>query len=385
MIRKTIIVLLLIFCFSEGVIANDYNAIKDGDVYAIIQFAQWEMHKGQWDKAISILKKGVAKYPRNNVLRLQLAISLFKNEEFDDSLEQLIRVKSTETDELIVSRIDNYIKVIRGKQKTLYNIHLSYETDANVYSTPSGNFGGWRFKPPVKDNYINYYLSASNVLPVYKGYGFRIDGYSYGKKYRRYNEFDRNVSGVKIGPSYHDGNLMMYAQSGFELYNSNEEQRRLLVSAYISNLLGKDKKVDLFIESKFGSDKHKELLGSLGGFYFISPWSYLRSSLGLRLDCHDNQMIRKRFFNFYWGYDWDSGISSIVGLSGSYQDGNYRGFWGISPRAIEISPDITLWYRGISFFEFVPKLRVSYIESHSDHPLYNFNKMVYSVFISKTI
>ncbi|WP_178089976.1 porin family protein [Plesiomonas shigelloides] len=376
--------LVLVF-FPLNVIANGASYLERDDTDMLIRMAQGKMQESQWDEAIYILKKGVAKYPKNNVLRLQLAVSLFKNKNFEDSLVQLLRVKSIEKNKIIVSRIDNYIEAIRGKRRISYHMSFSYESDDNVYSVPKKNIGKWRFQSPLKDNYLNYYLSASNVSPVYKGVGIRVDGYVYGKKYRKYDEFDRNVSVFKIGPVYNNGHFMAYVQSGLELYKSNEKERKVLLSAYASSLLGKNKKVDFFIESKIGKSNHKELLGSLGGFYFISPWSYLHSSLGFRFERYGRRLIQKDFFNFHWGYDWDIGISTVVGGSVSYQNGNYRDIFGVRPKAVEIAPDITIWYRDFSFLEFVPKLKISYLESNSKHPLYNFNKMTYSVFVSKSI
>ncbi|EKF9807068.1 DUF560 domain-containing protein, partial [Vibrio cholerae] len=50
-----------------------------------------------------------------------------------------------------------------------------------------------------------------------------------------------------------------------------------------------------------------------------------------------------------------------------------------------IEPDITLWYRNLSFGGLTPRLKISFLDSHSDHPLYDFHKLTYSVFLSKAI
>ncbi|MCX9592889.1 DUF560 domain-containing protein [Vibrio cholerae] len=385
--KKELIFILMLFVYLPPYIcfANDSKVLDLDEPYELINLAQEKMQKNQWSEAIKILKNGVAKYPKNNVLRLQLAISLFKNKEFDDSLKQLVRVRSSEKNKYIISKIDDYIDAIRGANKTSYNIYLSYETDDNTNGVPKKNFGGWKFPPPKKDNYINYYFSTTNTLPVSDGFGIRFDAALFGKKYRKENKLNQNVSAVKVGPIYNTTNSVLYVQVGGERYDAKINEDKLLLSAYASSLVGKNKKISFFIESKFGEGSHKELLSNLGYLHFFSSWNYAYSSIGFRLEDFGNFTIKKSFLNFHWGYDWDNGVSTIVGGNVSYQDGNYRDIFGVEPNAIEIEPDITLWYRNLSFLGLTPKLKISFLDSNSEHPLYDFHKFKYSFFVSKAI
>ncbi|EKG0035344.1 tetratricopeptide repeat protein [Vibrio cholerae] len=183
--KMLISLLMFLFYFLSYTCFANINSLEKHDDFELIVLAQDKMQDNQWEEAIKILRYSVAKHPKNNVLRLQLAISLFKNNEFNDSLKQLLRVRAAEKNKYILSKIDGYIDAIRGAKKTSYNIHLSYETDDNVNGVPRKNFGGWRFQTPKKDNYINYYLSSTSTLPISNGFGIRFDSTLYGKKIQK--------------------------------------------------------------------------------------------------------------------------------------------------------------------------------------------------------
>ncbi|EGR0939385.1 DUF560 domain-containing protein [Vibrio cholerae] len=383
--KMLISLLMFLFYFLSYTCFANINSLEKHDDFELIVLAQDKMQDNQWEEAIKILRYSVAKHPKNNVLRLQLAISLFKNNEFNDSLKQLLRVRAAEKNKYILSKIDGYIDAIRGAKKTSYNIHLSYETDDNVNGVPRKNFGGWRFQTPKKDNYINYYLSSTSTLPISNGFGIRFDSTLYGKKYRKESEFNKNVYALKVGPIYNTTNSVIYAQLGGERHDAKINENKFLLSTYASNITGKNKKLSFFVEAKFGEERHKELLSNLGYLHFFFPWNYVYSSIGFRLEDVGRFTINKDFLNFHWGYDWDNGISTIIGGAVSYQYGNYRDIFGVEPRAVEIEPDITLWYRNLSFGGLTPRLKISFLDSHSDHPLYDFHKLTYSVFLSKAI
>ncbi|MDN6984416.1 tetratricopeptide repeat protein, partial [Vibrio cholerae] len=102
--KYILVVFTLVLLACQPVVCKEKNELDD-----TVLNAQRYLVENNIKAALSILENAILKYPKNNVLRLQFAIALYKNKSYEDSLNQLFKLKSMEEDSQVLEKIDMYI------------------------------------------------------------------------------------------------------------------------------------------------------------------------------------------------------------------------------------------------------------------------------------
>lgn len=376
-----LIVFTLVLLACQPVVCKEKNELDD-----TVLNAQRYLVENNIKAALSILENAILKYPKNNVLRLQFAIALYKNKSYEDSLNQLFKLKSMEEDSQILEKIDMYIDRINNIKRTTYDFHFSYEVDDNVFNYPRGGFNGWHFSEPKKDNYINYFFSLENINPIFKNVSFKNNLFIYGREYKDIKEKNYVSFKLKSGLHYADFNIAYSIQPLVEFKDSYQENIFFLGAyVYFSTVFDRNKKFNIHMEKKWDIEHHDNSnLLNFGYLQNISPWSYIYLDFGRSYFVGNNVIGSNDYFRLGWSYDWDIGISTLMSCGFSYRKSNTIDIFKVKPKSYEYEPELVVWYRPLSLYGIVPKIKVSFIKSKSNHPAFDFSKRNISLFITKT-
>ncbi len=342
--------------------------------------------------ALELLREGYSFYPHNNVLRLQLALALYKNKDYGNALLYLEKVKSDESEPVVINKINRYIEAIQKTRRWSASVEFSMENDNNINLAPANSrYKNWRFSRPVKDNYIRYNTFFSHTLPVGSNYGVLSKFIIRGKHYKKHSRYDTTSFLLSSGLVFENYKTRLILQPVIEHVQRSKSsvvhQQTNVGGAYqwsffISNKLNLNSSGDY--KFSVSSKDISELWVNFGALYLYRPWLYTYSSVGQLKYRYSDLKTTKDIYILGLGYDWDNGISSKLQTRYSRQRANYVDIFGYVPGCAEVEPSVIIWHRNIDFVGLTPKLHLSRILSRSTHPLYRYEKYSVAVSVSRS-
>ncbi len=119
-------------------------------------------HRGSYDIAINNYREILAKHAELSLVRLQLAIALFENNELEAAEDQFQKIRSENIPEQIKLTIDNYIEAIVNKDRWTFSGGLTYLNDPNINNAPksSTTYGQWKAPKSESAQGIGFNLYA---------------------------------------------------------------------------------------------------------------------------------------------------------------------------------------------------------------------------------
>lgn len=358
---------------------------------------------GQYPEAIKQYRWLIARYPDNQAIRLQLAMTLFDYQDNEAAERQFHRLRSGQLTSVLERLIDGYLQRIRERDFWSLSASLSYVNETNVNNAPPEGtiFKGWKPALPESARGFSYGLSAektwSHTQGLFSAYRFAGDGRWFWNNHK-YDELSIRNS---LGFGYRDNQVRVLVLPFFEHYwygGGTKGKGGLQYYAMQHGLQGELRwqlgaHWQMFTTAEYGVNRYQKrqyltgdeyrLTGGLVYFpspkqYWLAGLNYLQQNTRDRESSFDRQGVRVG-----WGYEWPGGISSRVQLS--YGNRLYRGkdFFGIRQKNDEYSSMVTLWHRGLYFWGVTPKISWLYQQVDSNHPFYDLSKHRVFLHLSK--
>ncbi|MJE82228.1 hypothetical protein DLN99_23560 [Salmonella enterica] len=351
--------------------------------------------EGRYGDAIARYRKLISAHPELQVVRFQLAVTLYENQDNDSALRQFQRLRSGTLPFGLNRQVEEYIRRIQARDSWNISVGLSYLDESNINNAPPAGtrIGHWQAGKPESGQGVEYGVSAAKTWPSGGGWfsEYRFSGQA--EQYWNNHKYDRFMLKNSAGMGFRDVNMSItvlpfLAQSFYGGGRGGEgggvkpesvmpggrtEFRRFLTPQW-----------RLYGDAEYGvrTYRNKSYLdgGRLGlsgrVFYLFSPQQYVWGGLSFR---RENTAGADNAGTLYglsagWRNDWQHGISWRV--QAGYGIRQYDGvdFLGIRQRSYEYTGVLTLWSRNVYVLGVTPKVSWIYNRADSNHPFYDVEK-----------
>ncbi|EHZ8150101.1 DUF560 domain-containing protein [Salmonella enterica] len=374
-----------------------YQQSWDGraDVLNIWAEALLARVEGRYDAAIAGYRKLISDYPELHVIRFQLAVTLFENQDNDNALQQFQRLRSTLLPSGLNAQTEAYIRRIQARESWSVSVALSYLDERNINNAPprGTRIGRWQAGKPESGRGVEYGLNATKTWSYGEGLFSEYDFSGYAEQYLNNHKYDRFILKNKVGGGYRNVSTSLQVQPFIEQHFEGGGQSRADEGVrYTLSVPGVDAEGRFYLSPHWRLDTDVEygvktyrgrhdldgyrFLVSGSVYYFLSPEQYVWGGLSHRTENakSESNAYRMNGVRAGWGYDWQHGISWR--LQGGYRYREYGGpdFFGIRQKVNEYSTMVTVWNRDWYFLGVTPKLSWIYTRADSNHPFYDIEK-----------
>lgn len=300
-----------------------YAQLPDHDPLLVL-FARAEMARdaGSYSRAIALYRQILARSPDFLRVRLELARTLYQDNQNRESRALFERILSENGVALpagTVSTIRQFTGAIEDRTAWTGSLSLGYGYNSNVNQTPdrdtpwiSGG-GAWTRDAPADSGDVNWDASLSKLIPLTGHHSLLIKGTSWGDRYPDHGEFSENTtnlalqyqfsnaaSWLAIGPLGEiksSGEKHLYTGTGVKLDASHILAPRLMVT------LTADWQKLAYKKEYDSADGHRENL-YLTGIFALTPKTSLfggvdgtRVTTQVRSDDYYQTGVRAGFFS----------------------------------------------------------------------------------------
>lgn len=372
-----------------------YQKLANADP-AFIRWAQavqaW--HDDEYRTAIKHYRWLIAHYPDNEIIRLQLAMVLFDNQDNEAAEQQFQKLRSGKLPSWSEQVIDGYLKRIQQRDFWTFSTALSYVNESNINNAPppGTRLHGWTPALPESATGFSYGLDVGKTWSFVNGIfsAYRFSGH--GKRFWNNHKYDELTLRNSAGLGYRDNDVTLAllpffehrwyggdsgGQDGLRPYatmHGIQVESRYQLTAHWLLYGGGEYGINRYNRKKYLNGNEYEL--SATAIYFPQPDQYwlLRTSYNQQTSRDLDDSYYRYGVRLGWGYEWPYGISSQ--LQFAYGRKQYRGkdLFRILQKNHEYSGIITLWHRGLYFWGVTPKISWLYQKTDSNHPFYEFDK-----------
>lgn len=370
------------------------EAERDADTLAWAQAAaaRWHNRPGQ---AVRLYRRLAAAHPELLPLRLQLALALFENKEWEAAEQQFDKLRSKpDLPESTAVFIERHLEAIRSQSRWQLEGGVSYLHDPNINNAPDRRNLGGGFTAPepeaARGISLNAGIGKRQILPHGWFAEIRADGssrhYWDNKKYSEASlrlsagggfQNARTAAGLMpfadqtwyAGGRRHDRHLKRFSQSGglsaYWTYRFSPNWQSRLSAEYARHRY----------RTRTHLDGHS-LSASAALYYMPTEKQYWFAGIdgGKTTARTDDDAYTRRGIRAGWGQEWPLGFSTR--LNAGYSQRRYQGlnFFNIIQRNREYNAQISLWHRAVHFRGITPRLTWSYQKNRGNHPLYRYQK-----------
>ncbi|MBN6710206.1 DUF560 domain-containing protein [Haemophilus haemoglobinophilus] len=375
----------------------------------LVRFAQAQIAriKGNYHEAITQYRAILAEQPDLNPIRVELAISLFENQQNDLALEQFNKAKTVENlPNIVAQQIDSYLNALQKRTEWQFFASTYYLQENNVNNASKdpyienrilSNLQKNQSMLPQKAHGFGYHFYAEKDFNLYGNHYVSFSNALNGKNYWDNHDYDVMTNRISLGysnksavqswrvlPFYEkrwDANHRYYWQSGVRVSYDNWFAKNWQISTALE-----------YAKQRYYS------MPSLNGFnqllsttvlWQISPRQY--AYLGADIYREKTQLAQytqvRQALRLGWGKEWKWGISSRLNLSFATKKYKGEAKIGVFPigkiRQDKIySSTLTLWKRDWHIWKITPKLQFKWYKQASNIPsLYSYtDKNVNMVF-----
>ena len=367
--------------------------------------------RGNLDAAIDLYRKINAQLPNVKILRFQMAMALFYNQQFEAAKSEFERLRSSTESTEDIKVINKYLDAISKQDSWDFYGSLSYLDDRNITNSPKqgttlegDNDSMITATAPRKTGRgLNYYISGNKKWQRDNKFFTALHLNSYGKYYwdnKNYNDLTAGIgigvgyknaaTEIEIGPFYNnrwygqgrngDGDLHTYANTSGLKLNLNQWLSSKLRYQGLAKY-GKTSYID-----KYDVNDGKDLYLSNTGIYFpngqqywIFGLDYSNKSAEIDASSFDRKGLR-----LGWGQTWPKGYSTKLDLGYAQRDYDAEDFFGIKRENEEYSAGISFWKRDFTLLGLTPRLELDYYKVESNSPFEEYDKTNVSVELTKS-
>lgn len=369
------------------------------------------MTEGKPQEAVAEYRNLISVLPDNELLRWQLAIALYQNNEFIAAKHQFQKLRSATSDHDEIKVIEQYIDVIDGRDSWSFSGSLSYLQNDNITnSAPKGTIvtleNGTMFSvtdEPKSGRGFSYSLGLDKTWALNDKLYSSLDISTYGNYYFNNKNYNDSIIRLGVGLGYRtvrldvqlnpflqkrwygqgdsgDGSIKSYSLTpGLRLNASYWLNPQWQYQGAIQ--YGKDNHIDKFKHL----DGHNYMFSNTMMFmpnqkqYFYSGLDFSFKSAKDKANAYDKYGIR-----LGWGQEWPKGISSSISAGYALRKTKGRDFLNIRRKDREFNASVSVWHRSLHLFGITPRLVYTYDKTKSNNPLYEFDNSKIFIDFRKT-
>ena len=357
----------------------------------------------QWTQSIRLYRDVLAQANWVHV-RLQLAMALFANKEWEAAADQFQKVRSEkDLPQEMTIYIDQYLQAIQAQNRWKISGGLTYLNDKNINNAPKqlDLGGGWRADEPESGEGVSFNVGVGKKWNWGKGVFSEARFDTNGKYYwdnRRYNELTARVS-LGMGFQNAKQTLALLPFKEQTWYAGGKKDNKALKS--FSHNAGAAFEWSYWFHSQWqGSiyaeaarQKYRTRIHLNGKNHFTSATMlYLPQAkqywfAGIDRSYHkardgDDSFIRKGA-RVGWGQEWGKGLSTRLSASYAHRDYRAAGFFRKVQHNKETGIQVSMWHRSVHFWGITPRLTWAYHKVDSNLPLYTYDKHRIFIELSK--
>lgn len=366
--------------------------------------------RGDFDTAVALYRTLNSQLPNVDILRFQMAMALFYNQQFEAAKSEFEKLRSGTESEEDIAVINKYLEAINDQDSWDVYASISYLDDSNITNSPeqgiqlnNSNSNVTYTSPREEGRGLNYYLSADKKWRKDNKFFTALHLNSYGKYYwdnKKYNDVTAGVrAGIgfqnagteaEIGPFYNnrwygqgnsgDGDLHTYADTVGMMANVNQwVNPKLRYQGLIR--YGKTSYIE-----QYDHNDGKDLYLSNTGIYFPNGqqfWIFGLDYSNKKADKNSSSFDRTGL-RLGWGQTWPKGYSTKFNIGYAQRDYDAEDFFGIKRENEEYSAGVSFWKRDFTIFGLTPRFELDYYKVESNSPFEEYDKTNVSVEFTKS-
>lgn len=373
--------------------------------------------RGELTKSIRLYRELIAEQPQLQPARLQLAIVLMQNREYEAAEGQFNRLRADNLPPQLVQIIDSYLHAIREQDDWNFYSGINYLREKNVNNAPKKGTKSGGFSPssePESAEGVSYFLGANKTWSIKHGFFTEVTTDMNGKYYWDNHKYDEFSLRVGMGGGYRTAKtevqLMPYMEQFWYAGGENADKSARTLHRYsktggtalnVNYWLNQNWKISTafeYGEQRYIETARKKANGNLYSLsntlmYFPNSQQYwfvgadfYRKNARWKANAFDRRGIR-----LGWGQEWSKGISTRLQLN--YAKRAYHmpsasqnaffapNFFKFAQKNHEYGINLTVWHRSIHWLGITPKITWSYHKTDSNNPFarYDRNRVYLSV------
>ncbi|MBV7435358.1 DUF560 domain-containing protein [Cardiobacteriaceae bacterium TAE3-ERU3] len=357
------------------------------------------LSEGRTNDAVSLYRKITSALPDQAGVRLQLAIALFYDRQFQAAKSELEKLRSNQDlNESYYKIIDQFLEAISKQNEWSFSFGASYIYDKNINDSPKkgtkivypNGAVVSSLQEPESGKGLEFNFGADKRYQFDNGLFAKIDLGVYGSLYfdnKSYNDLSTRIG---IGGGYSNAITEVsvtpffayrwYVDSDEDNHGFDFNNKSIGVRTELSQWLSPNLRYQGALEASklIYRDARK---ASSGNDYLLSntilyarnPRQYFFAGLdgSKRKNDIPSQSYRRIGGRLGWGQEWGKGISTraSVGLGRKYYDG--MDFFAIKQKSTDYSLSLSVWNRDWHIWDVTPRLTWQYKKVDSNHPFYS--------------
>lgn len=346
-------------------------------------------------KAVRLYRDILAEQPDNQPVRLQLATTLFANNELEAAEDQFKKLRSEPLPQAIQDLIGEYLSAIAKRDRWTFSGGLTYLNDPNINNAPKAGttYGNWSAPQRESAEGIGFNLQLGKKWSWGNGFYNELRLNGSGKYYwdnRKYNELSgRGSVGIGFQNATTDITLLPFMEQS--LYAGGSKQSETLkrfskssgTTLELQHWLNDKWQLNTnyeYAEQRYTDRKHlngNSHYVALGGLYLANAKRYFFANINYhRTSTRDSDdSYFRRGITLGWQQEWQWGLSSR--LSASLAQKRYKGampIFQITQRNKEYGLQASVWHRAVHFWGITPRLTYSFSRTRSNHAFYSYDK-----------
>ncbi len=368
--------------------------------------------QNDYDNAISFYRKVLAENPSLTSVRFELAITLLHQKQNEAAKQQFERIKSDpELPEDIRLSVERYLENLEKQDSWNIDFSINYVREKNVNNVSSteriilpsnallSKSGGML---PQKAQGFAYYLNASRDFNIFNSHYLSIGNQFFGKNYWDNHKYDDISNRIFVGYAYKTANNTFRIKPFYEKRWYGNESYRWNNGVRIEDSYWINPNWQLSLSFEYAKQRYFDdevLNGHYWQFsstlvWFVDPkqFLYLGGDFVVEKTKVRQYSYNSKGLRLGWGYEWESGFSSQIGLSfimKEYKDiaklGNLDFFSFGKVRKDHIYfINTMIWKRDWHLWGITPKLQLIWNKRDSNIPqMYSYKESNMNVVFEK--
>ena len=376
----------------------------------LITFAEAQIAKkrGDLDRAIELYRQILAQRPELTPVRIQLAISLFNDQQDNAAQDQFEKSASdVNLPDDIRGLVNQYKLALEQRDDWQATLSVNYLRNENVNNVSSDvQIEGTAFRKgesmlPKTAHGVGYFFDLERDFNLFNAHYLHLENMLYGKNYWDAHEYDDITNRTYLGYTHKSADqkwsvLPFYER---EWYGNHRYKWVSGVRGEFNQWLNSNWQISGALE--YGKERYHQNAGLDGNVkvasltllwrpiptrYFWTGVDFTRDNAQTKYYSYDLKTAR-----IGWGEEWDWGISSRFSFSASkrdYKDNLVLGsvFYFSKAREDEIYHfNATVWKRDWHLWGITPKLNYHWRKQQSNFDsLYSYSDKSVNVLFEKT-
>lgn len=355
-------------------------------------------------ESIRLYREIAAEKPDILEARLQLAATLFENNELEAAEDQFERLRA-EPYPALQKISGDYLNAIQQRDRWTFDGGFTYLNDPNINNAPKSGTTYGQWSAPKSESAQGFGFNFNIGKKWSWGNGFfnslRLD--THGKYYwnnKKYNELTaRGSAGLGFQNNRYSLEVLPFMEQSLYASGTNGSDTLKRFSqvggASLETKYWLSPKWQLTGEYEYGEQRYRTRKHLNGNYHFISTGvlflanakQFWFANLNYnRTSTRDNDdSFFRRGVSLGWGQEWGQGLSTR--LSFSVAQKRYKApmpIFDITQRNKEYGIHASIWHRAIHFWGITPRLSYSFTKTKSNHVFYSYDKHRVFVNMSKS-